>query len=149
MMVADSQASSQLGDITRFKGMRLITPTEREARLSTKNYVDGLVVLANKTREAAMADSILLKLGEEGVLVNTKTDDANAWHTDQVHALNSSPKDVAGAGDSMLIATALALASGRNIWSATYLGSIAAAIQIARVGNLPLTTAELLEELKS
>ena len=73
---------------------------------------------------------------------------AGAWHTDQVHALNSSPKDVAGAGDSMLISTALALASGLDIWSASYLGSLAAGIQVARVGNLPLMTGELVAELQ-
>ena len=32
MMVADSQSSSQIGDISRFHNMNLITPTEREAR---------------------------------------------------------------------------------------------------------------------
>ncbi len=33
MMAADSQVSSQIGDVSRFKGMTLITPTEREARV--------------------------------------------------------------------------------------------------------------------
>lgn len=149
MMVADSQASSQIGDVSRFKGMRLITPTEHEARLSIKNYSDGLVILAQRLREVAAADNILLKMGEEGVLVHSESMNDKSWHTDQVKALNSSPKDVAGAGDSMLIASALALASGANIWEASFLGSLAAAIQVGRVGNLPLTTEELFAELRS
>ena len=37
---ADSQSSSQIGDIGRFKNVNLITPTEREARLSIKNHED-------------------------------------------------------------------------------------------------------------
>jgi hypothetical protein len=32
-VAADSQSSSQVGDISRFQGTDLITPTEREARL--------------------------------------------------------------------------------------------------------------------
>src|SRR5207302_4312305 len=33
-MVADSQSSSQVGDVSRFHDMLLLTPTEREARLA-------------------------------------------------------------------------------------------------------------------
>ena len=36
-MVADSQSSSQMGDIGRFNNMLLITPTEREARLAIRD----------------------------------------------------------------------------------------------------------------
>ena len=45
MMVADSQSSSQTGNIARFKRMDLILPTEREARISLRNNEDGLIVL--------------------------------------------------------------------------------------------------------
>ena len=58
------------------------------------------------------------------------------------------PKDVAGAGDSLLITTALSLVSGLNIWESSYLGSLAAAIQVSRVGNVPLQALELIGELK-
>ena len=47
MMAADSQSSSQVGDISRFEHMDLLTPTEREARISTRNQEDGLVALAH------------------------------------------------------------------------------------------------------
>jgi len=47
MMVADSQSSSQVGDISRFTGMELVTPTEREARLALRDFNVGLVVLGN------------------------------------------------------------------------------------------------------
>ena len=48
LIAADSQSSSQIGDVGRFHGMDLITPTEREARLATRNREDGLVVLIEK-----------------------------------------------------------------------------------------------------
>lgn len=147
MLAADSQSSSQVGDISRFKGMNLITPTEREARISTRNREDGLVVLAEQLRQQAGAQNVLLKLGEEGLLIHAgATADAD-WLTDRVDALNSAPKDVAGAGDSLLIASAMTLACGGNIWEAACLGSLAAAVQVGRVGNTPLKTRELLQEL--
>jgi hypothetical protein len=41
----------------------------------------------------------------------------------------------------------MALAVKPDIWKAAYLGSIAAACQVSRVGNLPLTAEELALEL--
>jgi bifunctional ADP-heptose synthase (sugar kinase/adenylyltransferase) len=147
MMAADSQSSSQVGDISRFQGMALLTPTEREARISTRNHQDGLVVLAEALRRQSSAKSILLKLGEEGLLIHAGSGADNDWLTDRVGALNTAPKDVAGAGDSLLITSALALASGGTIWEAACLGSLAAAVQVGRVGNTPIDIDELLREI--
>lgn len=147
MLAADSQSSSQVGDISRFKGMDLLTPTEREARISTRNREDGLVILAEQLRQQASAHNILLKLGEEGLLIHAGNGRGDDWLTDRVDALNSAPKDVAGAGDSLLITSAMALASGGSIWEAACLGSLAAAVQVGRVGNTPLRTEELVREL--
>jgi len=147
MLAADSQSSSQVGDISRFKGMDLLTPTEREARISTRNREDGLVILAEQLRNQALANNILLKLGEEGLLIHAGNGNADKWLTDRIDALNTAPKDVAGAGDSLLITSAMTLACGGNIWEAACLGSLAAAVQVGRVGNTPLQVEELLREL--
>ena len=147
MLAADSQSSSQVGDIGRFRGMDLLTPTEHEARLASRNREDGLVVLAEVLRRESDAGNVLLKMGEEGVLIHAGHGGSDDWLTDRVGALNAAPRDVAGAGDSLLIASALTLASGGNIWEAAYLGSLAAAVQVGRVGNTPLRTNELLREL--
>ena len=143
MMVADSQSSSQVGDISRFKGMSLITPTEREARISLRDNESGLVVLAEKLREHSNSNNVFLKIGEEGLLVHAETSSTNTWLTDRIPALNNNPIDVAGAGDSMMITSAMVLASGGNIWEAASIGSIAAAIQVGRIGNVPLTFSEI------
>jgi len=147
MLAADSQSSSQIGDIGRFKGMDLLTPTEHEARLATRNREDGLVVLAEGLRRDAGASNVLLKMGEEGLLVHAGNVGNDDWLTDRVDALNAAPRDVAGAGDSLLIASALTLATGGNIWEAACLGSLAAAVQVGRVGNTSLQRHELLREL--
>lgn len=147
MLAADSQSSSQVGDVSRFRGMDLLTPTEHEARLGTRNREDGLVVLAEGLRRQSSAGNVLLKMGEEGLLIHAGGGGADDWLTDRIGALNAAPRDVAGAGDSLLIASALTLASGGNIWEAACLGSLAAAVQVGRVGNTPLRTDELLREL--
>jgi rfaE bifunctional protein kinase chain/domain len=147
VLAADSQSSSQLGDISRFHGMDLLTPTEREARISLRSHESGLVFLAEHLRQQAGARNILLKLGEEGLLIHADEVGKNNWLTDRIDALNTSPKDVAGAGDSLLITAALTLASGGSILEAACLGSLAAAVQVGRVGNTPLRNEELIREL--
>ena len=149
LLVADSQSSSQVGDISRFKGMFLLTPTEREANLAIKNQDSGIVLLAENLRKSTDATNILLKLGAEGVLIHTvDINDKHKWLNDQLPALNNLPKDVSGAGDSLLITSSMALSTGANIWESAYLGSVAAAIQVSRVGNTPLRSEELIEEIQ-
>jgi rfaE bifunctional protein kinase chain/domain len=147
LLAADSQSSSQVGDISRFKHMDLLTPTEREARISTRNREDGLVVLAEQLRKQASANNVLLKLGQEGLLIHAGSEQGDDWLTDRVEALNDAAKDVSGAGDSLLITSAMTLACDGTIWEAACLGSLAAAVQVSRVGNTPLRTEELLREL--
>ena len=144
-MVADSQASSQVSDVSRFTGMRLLTPTEREARLALRDWNSGLVVLAESLRQKARAENVVITLGSEGVLVHAPN--AAEWETDRLPAFNTAPRDPAGAGDSFLTCAALALCAGADIWQSVYLGSIAAACQTSRVGNTPLTQSDLIAEI--
>ena len=146
LMAADSQSSSQMGDISRFKDMDLITPTEREARISTRNHEDGLVVLAEQLLQTSGAKNILLKIGAEGVFIHSQP--TGNGTEDKIAALNSAPQDVAGAGDSLLIASAMALASGSNIWDSACIGSIAAAVQVSRIGNTPLKARDVINALQ-
>lgn len=148
LLVADSQCSSQVGDVSRFSGMDLLTPTEREARISTHNHEDGLIVLAEKLRKQARARNLLLKLGSEGILIHADLSETNHWQTDQLPAFGLAAQDTAGAGDSLLATSALALAVGAPIWQAAYVGSIAAACQVNRIGNVPIRSSELLAELQ-
>lgn len=148
MLVADSQSSSQMGDISRFKNMTLITPTEHEARVSTKDTGSGLVKLAEKLRELTNTPYVFITLANEGVLINTiDSNKEDHWITDRLPAMNTSAKDPAGAGDALMVVSSLTLALGRSIWESVYLGSIAAACQVSRVGNIPLSANELLTEI--
>ena len=147
--VADSQSSSQMGDISRFKGALLLTPTEREARLATHSTDCGLIVLADSLKSKSNANHIFLTLGEEGLLVHSPSSLSMGLITDQIPALNMSPKDVSGAGDSMLISAAMSLVAGASIWEAAYIGSIAAACQVGTVGNTPLLVSDLVAALEN
>lgn len=142
---ADSQASSQYSDVARFRGMNIITPTEREARLAVKDSTSGLVELAEKLRLAAEAETVLVTLGAEGLLIHAPSYDL--FRTDRLPAMNPRPLDVAGAGDSLFSCVTLGLCAGGDIWLSSYLASAAAACQVSRIGNTPLSVAEIAEVL--
>ena len=133
---ADSQCSSQIGDISRFKNMTLITPTEFEARISLRNNDDGLIVLGNKLKKITNVENVILKLGSQGMIVFPNENER--FKEDKLEALNENPVDISGAGDSLLISAALSLAVGASIYESSLIGSIAAAIQVGRLGNIPL-----------
>jgi rfaE bifunctional protein kinase chain/domain len=149
-LVSDSQVSSQIGDISRFHGVSLITPTELEARLAVNKDAENLSLLTEKLLKKVECENIILTLGSDGVLIRAGNDPASgSLSTDRIHALNSEPKDVAGAGDSLFAMASLALAVGEDIWTAGLLGSVAAACQVSRVGNKPLRAAEIKQILST
>jgi rfaE bifunctional protein kinase chain/domain len=145
MMGADSQASSQLADISRFRDMDLITPTEREARLALHDSESGLVVVAERLQQVGRAQNLIITLGAEGLLCYGRK--GGEFSMDRLPAFNTAPKDVAGAGDSLFTSVALALRSGADIWRSVYVGGLAAACQVSRVGNTPLTRQDLDAEI--
>jgi rfaE bifunctional protein kinase chain/domain len=144
-LAADSQASSQLSDICRFQHMDIITPTEREARLALKDASSGLVELGEQLRIAAKASMVIITLGTEGALIHAPSYDL--LRTDRLPAMNMRPQDVAGAGDSLFSCVTLGLCAGGDIWLSSYLACVAAACQVSKVGNTPLTIREIAESL--
>jgi len=141
--VADSQSSSQVGNISRFKEMMLITPTELEARLSCRNFEDGLIILSSKLKKLAKAKNLLLTLNKEGILIDPNTKEKKFFLNDKIEAFNKAPIDVIGAGDAMFISSSLLLKTGASIWESAFLGSICSAIQVSKIGNEALRLNEI------
>lgn len=147
MIVADSQSSSQVGDISRYRGAQLLTPTELEARLALRDQNSGLAKIAHDLKALTQSQNVFVKLGAAGVFVVSSDTSEQETKTDRLPAFNRLPRDVSGAGDSMLTAGALALSVGASTWEAAFIGSMASAIQTSRTGNLPISSHELIDSL--
>jgi sugar/nucleoside kinase (ribokinase family) len=98
-----------------------------------------LVVVAEGLRSQLRSESLLLKMGGDGVLISAQDKDGKVLATDEIAAINKNPADTSGAGDSMLAGASLALASGATIYEAALIGSVLAGIQVGRLGNLPIS----------
>ena len=139
MMAADNQASSDTCDICRFRGMSLVTPTEREARLSLRDPLSSSADMAARMRADGVAANVAVTLGPYGLVV------ATAGGLITMPALSHTPVDPVGAGDALFATTSMALRLDYSIEQAIWLGSVAAAVQVGRVGNLPISFAQLLD----
>ncbi len=147
-LVADSQSSSQIGDVSRYKNMFLMTPTEREVRLALNNFDDGLVTLSKKLCEKSLTENLVITLGAEGVFIHLPDPENNTWENEKIAAVNKIATDPAGAGDCFLATSTLSLMAGSTPWQAFYLASIAAACQVDRVGNTPLEYSVLMNNIE-
>ena len=96
--------------------------------------------------EKSRTENLIIKLGAEGLIALKK---CPRLATDSLSAFNTNPKDVAGAGDALLSTAALAFFLENDIWKASFLGSIAAAIQVSRIGNIPMRQKDLIDALLS
>jgi bifunctional ADP-heptose synthase (sugar kinase/adenylyltransferase) len=143
LIAADSQSSSQVGNLSKFSGAFLVTPTEREARVELRDQSSGLVILLDDLRDYLGAKNVLLKLGPDGILIRGVGANQELLPTEQVEPSNKKPIDTSGAGDSVLAVSALALAGGFDIYSSAMLGSFIAGIQVGRLGNIPVNREEI------
>lgn len=144
-MVADSQTSSQRGDLSKFSGLSLATPTEIEARLAVDIHDNdvGLAVVIEEVARKLDAENLAITLGADGVLLLDFSDKENP-RLDSLPALNKQPLDVSGAGDLLLVSSSLLKQAGCDLWHASLVGMLAAAIHISRIGNTPIEQQEIL-----
>ena len=112
--------------------------------MSLNDFKSGLQKISENLIKKARANNIIIKLGAEGLIALQGSPESN---TDTLPALNSHPSDVAGAGDALLAASSLLHLAGGNIFESALVGSIAAGIQVSRIGNLPLSLEDMLSQL--
>ncbi len=145
--VADSQVASRWGNITEFENFDLITPNEREARFALADQDSGVRPLASTLYEAAKCKTLILKLGEKGVLTCCgKADEAlDAFHV--IPSFVDQVADCVGAGDALLAYSSLAMAKGFGPLISSILGVMAAACECEMEGNKPVTPDLLLKKL--
>jgi rfaE bifunctional protein kinase chain/domain len=130
---ADSQVASRWGNITDFYNFDLITTNEREARFALGDQDCSISDLAANLFNVACCRNLILKLGERGAI---------ASGADRFFTLDSFANhvvDAVGAGDALLAYATLAMVAGQNPVIATILGTMAAAVECERDGNVPVT----------
>lgn len=146
--VADSQVASRWGNILEFKGFDLITPNEREARFALGDQDSVVRPLASQLFASSECKTLILKLGERGVLTYRTRPTGDPRTIISVDSFAHDVKDAVGAGDALLAYAALAMvASQGNEAIASILGNIAAGLECEYDGNQVVTPGSVLKRL--
>lgn len=147
--VADSQVASRWGNITQFKGFDLITPNEREARFSLADQDSGIRALALELYNKAQCNSLILKLGERGLIASRSEE---KYSSDSFFVLDSFVDrlvDAVGSGDALLAYATLTMLHTKSEAMATIIGSVAAACECELDGNIPISPDLVIKKMRS
>jgi sugar/nucleoside kinase (ribokinase family) len=114
-------------------------------------FDDSLPGVTWKLLQSTGAKAALVTLGAEGLVAFNPLPDAgqgsDQWASrlkgEHVPALCAHAVDSLGCGDALLAAATLALASGGSLLGAAFLGSLSAACQAQRLGNIVVSSSDL------
>mgnify|MGYP000864572560 CR=1 FL=1 len=129
----------------------LLCPSEEELRGSLHLRTEGLPLVAWKLIEQTRASNLIVTLGADGLIafsgLPVAAQSEGGWarrlSSEHIPALSTMPLDPMGCGDSLLTVATLALTCGAGLTAAAYLGAAAAAVQVQRLGNIPISPADL------
>lgn len=131
-------------DYRRYRGCTCATPNRTEAGLA----IGTKILHPEQGREAARRlldfgfDSVIVKLDRDGMAW------AEAGGRQGLFPIEARQVyDITGAGDAVLAALGLALSLGADWPAAIELANLAGGLEVQRLGVVPFTRAELLEEL--
>jgi rfaE bifunctional protein kinase chain/domain/rfaE bifunctional protein nucleotidyltransferase chain/domain len=147
--VLAADVSGKQGNLLRYRGVDLLCPSEREAREAQHDYSGGLGAVAWNLLSATGARQAIITLGGQG-LVTFERDEHSAaerLRSEYLPALCPQGLDPLGCGDALLATATLTLCAGGSLQAAALLGSIAAAVEVTELGNVPVSVERVLRHL--
>jgi rfaE bifunctional protein nucleotidyltransferase chain/domain len=151
--VMSGDVSGKRSSLRSLRFMDLLCPSEQELRDAMRLHGEGLPLVAWRLLEETESTNTLVTLGADGLIAFSRlrdqpapTDDGE-WkprlHSEHIPALCPIALDPLGCGDSLLTVATLSLASGAGLTGAGFLGACAAAVQVQRLGNIPVAPSDL------
>ncbi len=135
-------------DVARYAGATVLTPNASEAALiaGVDCHDDALAARAAKVvRERAEVAAVVLTRGAQGMTVWDPADVEGA--PAHMPTVATEVFDVSGAGDTVVAALALALASGGSVTTAARIANAAAGIAVGKRGTAVVRARELAKAL--
>jgi rfaE bifunctional protein kinase chain/domain/rfaE bifunctional protein nucleotidyltransferase chain/domain len=150
--IITADVSGRQSNLMRFQNVDLLCPTEREVRETLHDFSSGLGAVVANLLARSKARQAIITMGKAGLVTFdwphvTPLASENRLRSEYVPALASHSIDPLGAGDALLAAASLTLAVGGSLQAAALLGSMAAAIEVQSIGNVPVTLDRLAETI--
>jgi rfaE bifunctional protein nucleotidyltransferase chain/domain len=145
--------SGRRSNLRAMRGLDMLCPSESELREAYGLFDEGLPTVTWRLMEETHARSAVVTMGPEGLIAfeplaggggaSGEGDYRSRVRGEHVPSLTPYAIDALGCGDALLTAATLARAGGASLVGATFLGSVAAAAQAQRIGNIPVSSTDL------
>ena len=133
-----------------YKGVDLIKPNYNEALALTQILEDdindpteGVLQVGRALQKITGAGQVVLTQGANGMTIFSQSE------VTQVPTFAKKVFDVTGAGDTVIAAIALGVASGLPLTESCMIANFAAGVVVAKVGCVPCETADLISSIQS
>ncbi len=147
--VIAGDVSGRRSNLLAMRQMDVLCPSEVEMRDALHDYDEGLSAVVWRMLHKTQSKSAIVTMGEQGLIAFDRSAAASAeewtgrlW-AEHVPALAPHAIDPLGCGDAMLSAATLTLATGGTLLLAGVIGSIAAAAEGQKIGNVVIGAADL------
>ena len=133
-------------DFAAYRGATCVTPNAREMGQAARAAVDTVVEIeaaARRVMAQAGIGAILVTRSEKGMTL------VEAHGTESAPARAREVFDVSGAGDTVIAALALAVASGRSLVQAMHIANAAAGVVVSKLGTATADIGEVMHELSA
>jgi len=148
--VMSADVSGRRSNLAFMRDMDLVCPSETEVRDAFRLFDQGLPMVAWRLLRDTRSRAAIITMGSEGLIAFDRlpgSGDDESWGTklkaEHIPAMSPHAIDALGCGDAMLSAATLALCSGAGLLSGAFLGAVAAAVQVQRLGNTVISATDL------
>jgi bifunctional ADP-heptose synthase (sugar kinase/adenylyltransferase) len=152
--VMTGDVSGRRSSLLSMRKMDLLCPSELEIRDALRNYEDGLSAVVWHLLDRTASTAALVTLGGEGLTIfehrggQPAADWASALRAEHVPPLTRHPIDQLGCGDALLAAATLTRAAGGSLVLAALLGSVGAAHEAQKLGNVVISASDLRQGMR-
>jgi len=150
--IITADVSGKQATLLRFKDVDLLCPTEREVRETLQDFSSGLGAVVSGLLQETRARNAIVTMGKQGLVSfrwpgGTPEKSDYRLKSDYLPAMSARSIDPLGCGDALLAIASLTLAAGAGIEAASYLGAMAAAIEVQKLGNIPISADEIMQTI--
>lgn len=127
-------------DFSKYRGVNIIKPNKKEASQATGITITDRATLHNaceRIKEITGCDDVIITMSEEGMAYYTGSE-LSVIPTKAIDVI-----DITGAGDTVLAALGVAIASGNSLNYACDFANHAAAVVVSKVGSATATLEEI------
>ena len=157
--VVTGDVSGRRSGLRDMRWLDLVCPSEEELREAYRSFDEALPAVTWRLLSETQTRAAIVTMGPEGLVAFDRLPETRSGggaadgafttrlKSEHAPAVSAHAVDALGCGDALLTTATLALARDASLLEAGFLGSFAAGLEAARLGNVPIGSSDLRREV--